>query len=448
MKKILAIAVVALFFSSSCHKKEVPQLTSTDIGRVINQMTELMIHDITNPPLAARFFSYACLAGYEVVAENNTTYKSMHSIVRDYPTIVKPDSVRGYSSQLAAVLAMIETAKKMQPSGSLLNKYEDSFLDSCRDKGFNDETIEQSLKYAQAISKAILQYAKADGYNKISNLPRYTPLKKEGYWYPTPPAYIAAVEPYFNTVRPFLLDSCSQFRVPPPAPYSKDINSAFYKLVYANYRQAPDSLTEEHRNIALYWDCNPFAVQDDGHLLIGLKKISPGAHWLGITNIVCAQTNKSFDEAMFIHTVVAMGLMDSFMACWDEKYRSNRIRPETAIRQLIDVHWKPLLQTPPFPEYLSGHSCISTTSATILSHYIGDRVGFTDTSEVRYGLPAWHFNSFEEAANQAAISRFYGGIHFMDAINEGMVQGRKVGEWVIGKMDKAKTDGVLADKTK
>ena len=444
MKKILALAVVVSLLISSCQPKKVPRLTNNDVGSVINQMTELMIHDITNPPLASRFYSYACLAGYEVVSENSNAYKSMHGIVRDYPAVAKPDSIKGYSSQLAAVLAMIETAKKMQPSGSLLNKYEDCFLDSCRDKGFDDKTIEQSLKYAQAVSKAILKYAKADNYNKISNLPRYTPLKKEGSWYPTPPAYMAAVEPYFSTVRPFLIDSCSQFRVPSPAPYSKDTNSVFYKMVYANYKQAADSLSEEHRNIALYWDCNPFAVQDDGHLMVGLKKISPGAHWLGITNIVCGQTNKSFEEALFIHTVVAMGLMDSFMACWDEKYRSNRIRPETAIRQLIDVHWKPLLQTPPFPEYLSGHSCVSTTSAAILSHYIGDHVGFTDTTEVRYGLPAWHYNSFDEAAKQAAISRFYGGIHFMDAINEGVEQGKKVGELVITKMDKARSEGVLA----
>jgi hypothetical protein len=448
MKKILAIAVLLVFLNSSCQQKKAPPLTSTDIGKVINQMTELMIHDITNPPLAARFFSYACLAGYEVVAENNTGYKSMHGVVRDYPVIAKPDSIQGYSPQLAAVLAMIETAKKMQPSGALLSKFEESFLDSCKNVGYNDETVEQSLKYAQAVSKAMLQYAKADHYNKISNLPRYTPVKKEGCWYPTPPAYIAAVEPYFNTVRPFLLDSCSQFRVSPPTPFSKDKNSAFYKLMYANYRQEEDSLTDDHRLIAAFWDCNPFAVQDEGHLMIGLKKISPGAHWLGITNIVCGQARKSFEESMFIHTIVAMGLMDSFLACWDEKYRSNRIRPETAIRQLIDVHWKPLLQTPPFPEYLSGHSCISTTSATILSHYIGDNIGFTDTTEVRYGLPPRHFNSFMQAAQEAAVSRFYGGIHFMDAINEGMVQGKKVGAWVIGKMDNAKVDLAVAAKNK
>jgi hypothetical protein len=448
MKKILAFAVILFLLNSSCQQKKAPQLTNAEIGKVINQMTELMIHDITNPPLAARFFSYACLAGYEVVSENNNTFKSMQGIVNGYPAIAKPDAIRGYSSQLAAVLAMMETAKKMQPSGSLLNNYELVFLDSCKKAGFSDETVTQSLQYAQAISKSILAYAKADGYNKISNLPRYTPIKQEGCWYPTPPAYIAAIEPYFNKVRPFLLDSASQFRVPPPTPFAKDKNSAFFKLMYANYQQDEDSLSEDHRNIAAFWDCNPFAVQDEGHLMIGLKKISPGAHWLGITNTVCGQAKKSFEESMFIHTLVAMGLMDSFLACWDEKYRSNRIRPETAIRQLIDVHWKPLLQTPPFPEYLSGHSCVSTTSATILSQYIGQQVGFTDTTEVRYGLPPRHFDSFNQAAEEAAISRFYGGIHFMDAITEGVKQGKKVGEWVIGKMDKAKAEQPLARKAR
>ncbi len=399
-------------------------------------MMDLMIHDVTNPPLASRFFSYACLAGYEVVSENNKSFPSMHGIVNEYPLIHKPDSIHGYSSQVATVLAMIETAKKMQPSGSLLKDYEASFLDSCRDMGFSDEIIDKSISYALVISKAILAYAKSDNYNKISNLPRYTPLKKEGCWYPTPPAYIAAIEPYFNTVRPFLLDSASQFKMPPPTPFSKDTNSAFYKLMYANYQQDKDSLTRAHRELALYWDCNPFAVQDEGHLLVGLKKISPGAHWMSITNIACSQTNKTFEEAMLIHTLIAMGLMDSFEACWDEKYRSNRIRPETAIRQIIDVHWKPLLQTPPFPEYLSGHSCISAASATILSHYIGDNIAFTDTTEVRFGLPTRRFTSFNAAANEAAMSRFYGGIHFMDAITEGTAQGKKVGEWVIQKMER------------
>ncbi len=428
--------MLLLFFGCTSRTSETPELSNAEIGKVTRQMTDLMIHDVTNPPLAARFFSYACLAGYEVVAENDKSFHSMHGFVNAYPDFKKPDTIQGYSYPLSAVLAMLYTAEKMQPSGKLLVSYETAFLDSCREKGFTDETIAQSQKYASVVSKEILAYAKRDGYNKISNHARYTPLPEEGHWYPTPPAYLPAVEPYFNTVRPFFLDSASQFRVPPPTVFSKDKNSAFYKLMYANYQQAPDSLSEEHRHIALYWDCNPFAVQDDGHLLVGLKKISPGAHWLSITDIVCRQTKKSFDETMLIHALVAMGLMDSFMACWDEKYRSNRIRPETAIRQLIDVHWKPLLQTPPFPDYLSGHSCISATSATILSHYIGDPVPFVDSSEVRFGLPTRYFSSFNQAASEAAISRFYGGIHFMDAIEQGTIQGRNVGTWVIVKTEK------------
>jgi hypothetical protein len=197
-----------------------------------------------------------------------------------------------------------------------------------------------------------------------------------------------------------------------------------------NYR---DSNTIEHKKIAAFWDCNPFAVQDNGHLLIGLKKISPGAHWLGIAGIACKKANKSFEETLQIFTTVSIGLMDGFICCWDEKYRSNRIRPETAIRKYIDSKWIPLLQTPPFPEYLSGHSTISAGSAIILTHFFGDNFRYTDTVELRYGLPARSFGSFKEAAKEAAISRFYGGIHFMDAIENGLSQGDKVGEWVLRK---------------
>jgi len=437
MKFRLSAVLLLVFVCCSKCKQPVPHLatlTNKDISHVITRMTELMIHDVTNPPLAARFFSYACLAGYEVTAQNDSSITGMYGILNGYPAIQKPDSVAGYSYPLAAVLAMLETAKKMQPSGKLLVAYEDRLLDSCKHIGYPDEVIESSRKYAVGISKQILAYARADGYNKISNLPRYTPLDKEGCWYPTPPAYIAAVEPYFKTVRPFTLDSASQFKPVPPVAYSANKKSVFYgQYLLNNYRENASS-PEEHRIIAGFWDCNPFAVQDDGHLSVGLKKISPGAHWLGITGIACEKTKKNFAETMQINTLVAIGLMDSFIACWDEKYRSNRIRPETAIRNLLDVNWKPLLQTPPFPEYLSGHSCISATSATILTKYIGDNFRYTDTVEVTYGLQPRSFQSFQQAAAEAGISRFYGGIHFMDAIDNGRNQGLKVGDWVLQKV--------------
>lgn len=159
---------------------------------------------------------------------------------------------------------------------------------------------------------------------------------------------------------------------------------------------------------------------------------------MGITDIACRQGKTDFAKTMLINTTVAIGLMDGFMACWDEKYRSNRIRPETAIRKFIDPTWTPFLQTPPFPEYLSGHSVISTAAAVILAHYFGDNFAYTDTVEERFNLKARSFKSFMAAANESGISRFYGGIHFMDAIENGQKQGEQVGQWVIKTLgDKA-----------
>ncbi|MFT3705072.1 MAG: vanadium-dependent haloperoxidase [Agriterribacter sp.] len=433
-KAIFFLAIISIGFGCANKQKKSIDISPDRISDLIGEMSQIMIHDVSNPPLAARFFSYTCLSGYEIISQNDTAFKSMHRAVNNYPLIKKPDSVVGNNYQLAAILAMIQTAKKMQPSGKRLETFEQTILKECRSKGLSDEDIADAQKYAGVVSKAVLAYARADNYIKISNLQRYAPLEGEQYWYPTPPAYMPAVEPHFNTVRPFLIDSANQFVPPPPVPYSRDKHSAFYKMLEENYKQGEATITDEHKQIAAFWDCNPFAVQDDGHMMVGLKKISPGAHWLGITGIACKNAKKSFNESLFIHTAVAMGLMDSFIGCWNEKYYSNRVRPETAVRNIIDPHWKPLLQTPPFPEYLSGHSCISSTSQVILSHYIGSNIPFKDTVEVSFGLPSRTFQSFKQAAAEAAISRFYGGIHYMDAIDNGLVQGEKIGNYALNKL--------------
>jgi hypothetical protein len=434
MKKGISILGILVTFLVGCNKTTDPKallISPETIGHITSQMTDVMVHDVTNPPLGARFFSYACLAGLEVVALNDSSVNSMHGVLNDFPKIARPDSVQNYSYQLSAALAMLETAKKMQPSGkALLQKYQDRLLDSCRTIGFSDQVIEGSEKYAISVSKQILKYAKADKYNLISNFPRYEPDGAKGSWFPTPPGYFPPVEPYFNKVRPFFLDSADQFKPVAPVAFSEDKNSAFYKLMKDNYEV---KLDRENMVIAAFWDCNPFALDNRGHLMVGMKKISPGSHWMGITDIVCKKSKADFAKTMKVNTAVAVGMMDSFMTCWDEKYRSNRIRPETAIRKYIDPSWKPFLQTPPFPEYLSGHSVVSSAVSVILTHFIGDNFAYTDTVEERFGLEARDFKSFKQAADEAAISRFYGGIHFMDAIEVGTDQGEKVGNLLISK---------------
>lgn len=397
-------------------------------------MTKLMLHDVTNPPLAARFYAYATLAGYTVINQHDSAAcPSLVGKLHGLPRIGRPVGVGPHSPQLAALLAMYAVAGKLQPSGVLLKRPVDSLVAACRQRGLSEEAIENSRRYAATIAPAILQYAKQDGYYRISNYPRYAPVAGPGHWYPTPPAYLPPVEPYFRTVRPFLLDSSSQCRPVPPTRFEARPGSRFYALMQ-EVHDTGRALTPAQHAIAAFWDCNPFAVQDQGHLQIGLKKMSPGGHWMRIAALVGQQKHLSFAQTLRVQTLLATTLTDAFICCWDEKYRSDRIRPETAIRRYLDPSWHPLLQTPPFPEYLSGHSVISAAAAELLTRLLGDNVAFTDTSERPFGLPDRRFSSFRQAAQEAAISRLYGGIHYRDAIEEGLRAGQQVGAVAVARL--------------
>lgn len=427
--------VLTLFWlMTGCQPKpeNLPTLTPRHLGPLTAQLTDVMVHDVTNPPLAARFFAYAYLAGYEVVTQYDSTQRSLAGVLNGYPAFRPTPETRADANALSALLAVLETARKLQPSGLRHDEFKKRLLDSCRMAGVPDELLQRALAYAGQVSQHVLRYAKADRYHRISNYARYTPRPGAGLWYPTPPGYFAAVEPYFNTVRPLTLDTCTQFKPAPPVPFSAEKSAPFFRMLEATYRHR---LSDEQREIAAFWDCNPFALSSQGHLLVGLKKISPGAHWMGITGLACVQAGVPFERAMKIHAVVAVGLLDGFIACWDEKYRSNRIRPETAIRQYLDPTWTPFLQTPPFPEYLSGHSVISASAATILTGYLGENFAYTDSVEVRFGLKPRRFASFRAAAEEAGISRFYGGIHFRDAIDNGRLQGEQIGAWVLRRVE-------------
>ena len=399
-------------------------MPGTTVSYAVATMTDVMVEDVTNPPLAARFFAYALLAGYEVIALHNDTFPSLTGKLHGLDSLRHPAEARADIAEVAALLALWKTAAALQPTGYKHQQHITRFTDSAQKNGYPKAWLQQAHTWSDSISQQVLTYAQADGYRNISQHTRYQPQNKPGYWYPTPPAFFPGVEPYFHTLRPMVLDSTSQYAPPPPVAYNQGKNSAFFALLKEVYTAGS---SPEEKLIASFWDCNPFAMKDMGHLLVGEKKISPGAHWMGICGIASQNATHPVATTLYIQTLVAIGLFDSFISCWHEKYHSNRVRPETAVRKLIDPNWQPLLQTPPFPEYTSGHSVISTCSAVVLTHLMG-QVAFTDTIEVPYGLPPRSFSSFTQAAEEAAISRLYGGIHFKDAISEGQVQGRRIGE--------------------
>ena len=191
----------------------------------------------------------------------------------------------------------------------------------------------------------------------------------------------------------------------------------------------------EEIEIAKFWDCNPYVSVTRGHLMFATKKITPGAHWIGITKIASRNTESDFDDTLYAYTKTSIAIADAFISCWDEKYRSNLIRPETLINEHFDDSWQPVLQTPPFPEYTSGHSVVSGAAAVALTDIYGDNFAFDDDTELPYGLPIRSFNSFREAADEAAISRMYGGIHYRTAVEIGVNQGRDLGAFVVQNLD-------------
>jgi hypothetical protein len=397
-------------------------------------LSEVMLHDVANPPAAGRFYAYATLGAYEALYYAKGKVPDIENRLKEKPVVAVPTPPLLPNLAFCANYTLLQVGKQIMPSGPMLEERQKALLETFRKKYKMTKTsLDDHIRYCQEVAAQIMQYARQDAYNKLSTYRRYTPSKDEGHWYPTPPEYMAAVEPQWKTIRPFFLDSAKQFRPLSPAPFSKDTTSSFYQQM-KEVHAVGKGLTQEQRNVAAFWDCNPFAVTYSGHMAIGLKKISPGGHWMGITGIACRKANVSLDSAVLIHTLVALTLHDAFISCWAEKYDSDRIRPEAAINKLIDPSWRPLLQTPPFPEYTSGHSVVSSAVSVVLTHLLGDNFSFTDTSELYFGLPKRDFQSFYQAANEAAISRLYGGIHFRDACDNGVRQGKSIGKNTLARM--------------
>lgn len=419
---IAAILLFPLFVNAQNNKPTIPQQ--------VFALTEVMYHDVVNPPAAARFYAYSLLGGYEVLYQLDPTIPRIGQLFSNYPR--KNYNALNVNSSLAVMYGILETGKNIIPSGALLEEKQQSLIEYYTTT-LPKDIVDSSVLFAKRVVADIITYSKTDNYFKLSTLPRYRPVSGKAMWKPTPPEYMSAVEPHWKTIRTFFLDSCDQFIPKNAEPFEEGKGSNFYALMNEVY-EVSNNLTPEQKLIANFWDCNPFAVQFQGHMSIGLKKISPGGHWMGITGIASEKANLDFTKTMLLHTIVALTLHDAFISCWDEKYRSNRLRPETAINQSLDQKWKPLLQTPPFPEYPSGHSVISTAASEVLTFFISDNFSFSDTIETYIGLPARDFNSFREAAAEARISRLYGGIHFRDAIERGGEQGRLIGEFIIRKL--------------
>lgn len=402
--------------------------------RSVKALTDVIVHDIFSPPVASRIYAYSSIAAYEAAAQGNPEYQSLAGQVTDLSPVPKPEAGQTYCFPLAAVQAHLTVGRALIFSEDKLTELKDELLAEFKAVQMPSDVYERSLAYGEAVAKHILEWSTKDMYKQTRTYAKYSISDDPSRWQPTPPAYMDGIEPHWSVIRPLVLDSAQQFKPVSPTAYDPDPNGQFMKETREVYEALQAEDKEERTAIAKFWDCNPYVSHTTGHVMFATKKITPGGHWMGIAGLAARQSGADFVGTAATYAMTSMALFDGFISCWDEKYRSNLVRPETVINRHIDETWQPLLQTPPFPEYTSGHSVISRAAATVLTSIYGDDFEFLDTTEEDYGLPARQFSSFFQASEEAALSRLYGGIHYRPAIVNGVQQGEKIGRWVVDQV--------------
>lgn len=427
----LVILVFACSSNSGEYKAKVQNPDFTH--RTLKKITDLIVHDIFSPPVASRIYAYVSISGYEAIIPQDKKYISLAGQLTGFEAVPQPEAGQEYCFPLASVQAMMKVGKALVFSEDKMDEFYAKIMQEFKDAGVPDDVFERSVSYGITVADHILAWSSKDNYKQSRSFPKYSIQSDPATWKPTPPAYMDAVEPHWNKIRPFAIDSATQFVPARPTPFSIDKKSQFYKEA-VDVAEIGKNLSEEQTNIAAFWDCNPFVMNVKGHVMFATKKISPGGHWMNITRVACKQSNLDMLQTAEAYVRVSVSLIDGFISCWDEKYRSKLIRPESYINQYIDENWVPLLQTPPFPEYTSGHSVISSSAAIALSGLFGEAFAFTDSTEMEYGMTARSFTSFKQASDEAAVSRMYGGIHYKPACENGKIQGTAIGNFIQQKI--------------
>jgi len=433
LRFVTCLALIALLFGCSSPSEPI-EITAEELHASTDKLTDVMVHDIFSPPVASRVYAYPSIAAYEIMALHSDSYRSLQGQISGLSAIPEPKADSPVNYRLAALIAHMDMGRRLIFSEDKVTAFRDSLYTVWEKR--NPREFEAARTYGLEVAEFITAWMNEDNYAQTRTMSKFTvDTDDPSRWQPTPPSYMEGIEPHWNKIRPFVIDSAAQFKPTPPPPFTMEEGSAFYKEVREVY-DISNEITEkgdesEEVAIAQFWDCNPYVSVTRGHLMFATKKISPGAHWMGITKIACRDTESDFEKTTYAYTKTAIAMADAFISCWDEKYRSNLIRPETLINEYIDDSWKPVLQTPPFPEYTSGHSVVSGAASIALTDIFGPSFAFDDDTELKYGLPVRSFPSFQAAADEAAISRMYGGIHYRKAVEVGVKQGRDLGNFVI-----------------
>lgn len=448
----LSVLVAAVVFCAglvSCKSDEYKKVTSDPLlySKTVKKLNDIVLENNFPPMIGSRNYVYANIAAYECIVAGDSSYRTLSGQIKHMPPMPKPPVGKPIDYRFAALLALTKVGNAVTfPEGSMMGYY-DELVEKVDNAGMPGDMLENSIAFADTMFSAIMAWSKKDNYAQTRSASKYTVTDEDGRWVPTPPSYTSALESHWMEIRPMVLDSSGQCKPAPAPKYLLKDTSGVFNRGMMEVKNTIDHLTDEQKHMADFWDDNPFKMNVSGHVMFATKKFSPGGHWMNIVGIAAQKANSDFNTTVYAYTKTAIALFDGFISCWEEKFRSNVVRPETVINKYVDAEWRPYLQTPPFPSYTSGHSVISAAAAEVMTDIYGDKFSYTDTSEIEFGIPHRSFTSFRQAAIEASYSRMYGGIHYRFDLEEGNKQGIMLGRMVVDRLRmRANRDAQLTQK--
>lgn len=435
--KVIVVAVLSSIALIACKGQgDYKKFTADPLlyCKTVKKLNDVVLENNFPPMIASRNYTYANIAAYECIAAGDSAYQSLAGQIKHMPAMPKPAANGSIDYSLAALLAFTKVGNAVTfPEGSMMNYY-DYLLNAADSAGMSSTTLADTKAFSDTIVASVIAWSKKDNYAQTRTSSRYSVVDSPGRWVPTPPMYAQGVEPHWMEIRTFVLDSASECKpVRPPVFDITNKNGEYYKRLM-EVKNIGDSLTDEQKHIADFWDDNPFKLNVTGHVQFATKKFSPAGHWMNIVGIAAKKAGADFNATVAAYAQTSIAIFEGFISCWDEKYRSNYVRPETAINKFVDPEWRPYIQTPPFPSYTSGHATISAAAAEAMTANFGDNLAFTDTSLLEFGINNREISSFRNAAAEAAMSRLYGGIHYRFDNDNGAASGKRIGELIVTRI--------------
>lgn len=473
-RRARSFVAAALLLLAAC-ARPIPPADPQFVSEWMRHYYGLIRAERISPPVASRVLAYAAVALYEGLATASPGLVSLAGQLNGLDSLPRPEPGRRYDPILVALSAERAVLDSLFVEGlpatrAALATLGDSLEAARIAVGIPNAVRVDSRDLGERLGSAILAWAARDGFDVTRTKP-FQRTTGDQFWVndsradeytsqnlsavrdfvalDNPAATLrggevseralavtrpkasdirtlkavnptGATEPWWGTLRPFALKSAAECPTLPPVPWSTSPRSP----LHAEARRVYDvgrALTEEQYQTVLYWADNPG------------QSGTPMGHWMAIGSQLVNQLDLSTEQAAEMFVLMTLAQADAFIAIWHEKYRLNMIRPVTYIRRYIDSTWTPAIVTPPFSEYPSGHSGQSAAAATVLTALLG-AVAFEDSTNLALGHPVRRFKSFQEAADEAAESRLYRGIHFPMGNENGKALGRCVGRVVLDRL--------------